>query len=105
MLGDNWKCLKGSFDESHMRPGIADMVLVCIIIKLGQIGGNQCLKRVFESHKIRSINYGPGYFVYINHSLIGENHLKIFKNSFWKKVQKKKRLLYPHFDSLILALF
>ena len=43
------------------------------------------------------------YVVFIKHSPIGHNHLKIFKNNIWKEIQK--RLLYPYFDSLIPAVF
>ena len=43
------------------------------------------------------------YVAFIKHSPIGDNNIKIPKNSFWKKVQKS--LLCPYFDSLIPAVF
>ena len=42
------------------------------------------------------------YVAFIEHSPIGDNHLKIIKDTFWKDVQEM--LLYPYFYSLIPAL-
>ena len=46
------KCLKGTFDEIHMKPCLSNMVLIRVIINNGPIGQNQkCLKRAFgKSH-------------------------------------------------------
>ena len=41
--------------------------------------------------------------MFIKHSPMEDNHIKVFKNSSWKEIQKRSS--YSYFDSLIPALF
>ena len=76
-----------------------------VFMKQNLLRNNQkCLKGIFDKSQMKPPPSNMVlYTVFIKHIQLGDNHLTIFKNSFWKEIQN--RLLYPYFNSSIPAVF